>query len=105
MKRTPAVVKLCVHSLLDGNGADDDTILQHNTEHQEDEVEEKHGGTQHLIHLPFTGRDGDDDEEEHEKEQHNGTEEPVAADRYWSETVEHRVQEPWDRKAFVAKTE
>lgn len=73
---------------LDGNGTDDDSILQHNTEHQEDKVEEKHGETQHLIHLPFTRRNGDDDKEEHEEEQHNGAKEPVAADGHWTKIVD-----------------
>lgn len=73
---------------LDGNGADNDAILQHHAEHQENKVEQEHGGTQHLVHLPFAGCDGDDDKEKHDEEQHDGTEEAVAADGHWSQTVE-----------------
>lgn len=71
-----------------GNRADNDAILQHHTKHQEDKVEQEHGGTQHFIHLPLTGRNGDDNKEEHEEQQHNGTEEPIAADSHWSQTMD-----------------
>lgn len=73
---------------LDGNRADNDAILQHHAKHQEDKVEQKHGETQCLIHLPLTGCNGDDNKEKHDKEQHDGTEEPVTADGHWSQTVE-----------------
>lgn len=63
----------------DGHGTYNDSILQHDTEHQENKVEDEHGGSQHFIHPPLTGSDGDSDEEEHEEEQHNGTEQPITA--------------------------
>lgn len=75
----------------DGHGADDDPVLQHDTQHQEDEVQQKHGGAQQLVHLPLAPRDGDDDEEEHQEEQHDGTEESITADRYRGKTVEGRI--------------
>lgn len=89
--------RLCIFALSDGNWADDDAVLEHHAEHQEDEVEEEHGETQHLVHLPFAGCDGDGDKEEHEEEQHDGTEQAVTADGYWSQTVDEREQEPRDR--------
>lgn len=88
-----------VFAVSDGNRADNDAILQHDAKNQEDKVEEKHSEAQHLVHFPFTGCDGDDDEKEHEEEQHDGTEKAVAADSNWSQTVEERVQEPWDGQA------
>lgn len=72
----------------DGNRADNDAVLQHHTKHQEDEVEQEHGETQRFVHLPLTGCDGDDDEEEHEEKEHNGTEEAIAADGNWSQTMD-----------------
>lgn len=75
-------------ALSNGNRADNDAVLEHHAEHQEDEVEEEHGETQHLVHLPFAGCDGDGDKEEHEEEQHDGTEQTVTADSYWSQTVD-----------------
>lgn len=80
----------------DRNRADNDAILQHDAEHQEDKIEEKHSETQELIHLPFTDCDGNYDEKKHDEEQHDGTEKAVAADSHWSQTVDERVQEPWD---------
>lgn len=88
----------------DGNGAGNDAILQHHTEDQEDEVEQEHGGAQHLVHLPLAGGNGDDDKEEHDEEQHDGAEEAVAADGDRSQTVEERVQEPWHWKPFRENT-
>lgn len=87
----------------DGNRADDDPIFQHNTQHQEDKVEEKHGETQHLIHLPFTGCDGDDDKEEHEEEQHDGTEQAVGADGHRLAGMQGSVYKPGDRQAESTK--
>lgn len=84
----------------DRNRAGNDSILQHHAKHQEDEIEQEHGETQRLIHLPLTGRDGDDDKKEHDEEQYDGTEEPVAADGHWSEAVDGREQEPRDWKTF-----
>lgn len=87
----------------DGNWAGDDAILQHHAEHQEDEVEQEHGGAQNFVHLPLAGRDGDDDKEKHDEEQHDGTEEAVAADGDRSQTVEERVEEPRHRKSSRRK--
>lgn len=84
----------------DGNGADNDSVLQQNADHQEEEVQEKHSGSQHLVHLPVTGGNGDDDEEQHEEEQHNGTEESIAANSHWTETMDGREQQPGDRQTF-----
>lgn len=72
----------------DGNGAGNDAILQHHAEHQENKVEQEHGGTQYLVHLPFAGCNRDDDKKKHDEEQHDGTEEAVAADGHRSQTVE-----------------
>lgn len=87
----------------DGNRADNDAILQHHAKHQEDKVEQEHGEAQTLIHLPLTGCNGDDDKNEHDKEQHDGTEEPITADGDWSQTVNRWVQEPRDRQALETK--
>lgn len=87
----------------DGDGADDDAVLQHHAQHQEDKVEQEHGEAQRLVHLPPARPDGDDDEEEHDEEQHDGTEEPVAADRNWGQVVDGGVQEPRDREAVNVK--
>lgn len=71
-----------------GNGTDNDAILQHHAENQENEVKQEHGGAQRLVHPPVTGRDGNDDKEQHDEEQHDGTEEAVAADSDWSQAVD-----------------
>lgn len=78
----------CCRGRSDGNGADNDAIFQHHTKHQENKVEQEHGEPQCLIHLPLAGCNGDDDKEEHDEEQHDGTEEPIAADGDRSQTVE-----------------
>lgn len=72
----------------DGHRTDDDTILKHHTEHQEDEVQQEHGEAQDLVHLPLARRNRDDYKEEHEEKQHNGTEESIAADSHWSKSVD-----------------
>lgn len=72
----------------DGNGTDNHPIFQHHAENQENEVKQEHGGAQRLVHLPITGRDGNDDKEKHDKEQHNSTEEPITADGDWSQAVD-----------------
>ena len=88
VKGMPAVGKASAHvTCSDGNRADNDAILQHHAKHQEDKVEQEHGETQCLIHLPLTGSNRDSDKEEHDEEQHDGTEEPVAADGDGSQTV------------------
>lgn len=72
----------------DGNRTDNHAIFQHHAENQENEVKQEHGGAQCLIHLPVTGGDGNDDNEKHDKEQHDGTEEPIAADGHWGQAVD-----------------
>lgn len=88
------------HLCSDGNGTDNDAIFQHHAENQENEVKQEHGGAQRLVHLPVTGRDGDDDKEKHDKEQHDCTEEPVTADGHRSQAVDGWVQQPRDGKPF-----
>lgn len=78
----------------DGYGALDDLVLQHDADHQEDEVQHEHDEAQQLAHAPLTGRDGDDDEEEHEEEEHDGTEEAIGADLYRTQPAEQWPQEP-----------
>lgn len=78
----------CHRDRLYGNGTDNDAILQHHAENQENEVKQEHGGAQSLVHLPVTGCDGNDDKEKHDEEQHNGTEESVAADSDWGQAVD-----------------
>lgn len=92
----------CRHLFIrsDGNGANNDAIFQHHAQHQENKVKQEHGGPQCLVHLPLAGCNGDGDKEEHYEEQHDGTEESVAADSHWSQTVAERVQEPRDWEPF-----
>lgn len=52
----------------DGHRAHDDFVFQHDTDHQEDKVENEHDETEQLAHAPLAGGDGDDDEEEHDEE-------------------------------------
>lgn len=80
--------------LSDGHRADDDLVLQHDADHQEDEVQHEHDEAQQLAHAPLAGGDGDDDEEEHEKEEHDGAEETVGADLHGAHAAEKRPQEP-----------
>lgn len=82
----------------DGNGADDDLVLQHDADHQEDDVEEEHNEAQQLAHLPLAGGDGDDDDEEHEEEEHDGAEEAVAAHHHGLQTVPQGEHEPRERQ-------
>lgn len=82
----------------DGNGTDNDAIFQHHAENQENEVKQEHGGAQRLVHLPVTGRDGNDDKEKHDEEQHDRAEEPVAADGDRGQAVDGRVHQPRDGK-------
>lgn len=64
----------------DGHRTGNDLVLQHDAEHQEDEVQQEHDEAEQLAHAPLAGGDGDDDEEEHEEEEHDGAEEAVGAD-------------------------
>lgn len=68
-----------LYSRSDGDRAADDFVLQHDTDDEEDEVEQEHSEAQDFAHLPFASRDGHDDEQEHEEQEDNGTEQPVAA--------------------------
>ena len=83
----------------DGHGAGEDAVLQHDAEHQEQEVEQEHGEAQAAAHPPAAGRDGDDDEEEHEEEQHDGAEEAVGVHGDGLVAVRQRVHEPGDGQA------
>lgn len=74
-------------SLSDGDGAGDDLVLQHDADHQEDEVQHEHEEAQKLAHPPLAHSDGHDDEEEHEEEQHDGAEEAVTAYRHGLQVV------------------
>lgn len=98
-KTTLPVASLLVVSLFllsDGNGADEDAVLQHDAQHQEHEVQCEHGQAQLPAHLPAAGGDGDDDEEKHEEEQHDGAEQPVGADADRLAVVKQSVDEPRD---------
>lgn len=70
------------------NRADNDTVFQHHTNHQEDQVEQDHGQAQHPVNLPLTGCNAGYDKEERDEEQHIATEEPIAADGHWSQTMD-----------------
>lgn len=92
--------KSCVTVLFpsDGNRADEDTILQQNTQDEEHKVQYEHGEAQLSAHLPPTGGDGDNDKEEHQEEQHNGAEQAIGADHNWLTVVEQGVYQPRDRQ-------
>ena len=97
---------MCRHGVSsDGHGAGEDAVLQHDAEHQEQEVEQEHGEAQAAAHPPAAGRDGDDDEEQHEEEEDDGTEEPVAAHLHGDEAVCDGVQEPGDRQTVTGATQ
>ena len=48
-------------------------LLNHEMKQQEDEVEQEHDETQHLIHPQLAGRNDDDKEEHEEEEECHGT--------------------------------
>lgn len=89
---------ITLHLCSDGDGTHDDSILQHDTEHQEHKVEDEHGEAQHFVHPPFTGSDGNNDEEEHEEEQHDGTEQPITAHGHRGKGMEEREHQPGHRQ-------
>lgn len=78
----------------DSDGADNDLVLQHDTDDEEDEVEQEHEEAQHFAHAPLTGGDGDNDEEQHDEEEHDGTEQPIAAHLHRLEVVDDVVDQP-----------
>lgn len=78
----------------DGDGADDDFVLQHNADDEEDEVEQEHEKAQKLAHPPLAGRNGQGDEEQHEEEEDDGAEQAVAAHLDRLEVVDDVVDEP-----------
>lgn len=78
----------------DGHRTGDHSVLQHDANHQEDEVQHEHDEAQQLAHAPLARGDGDDDEEEHDEEEHNGAEEAVRADLHRFQTPEEGPQEP-----------
>lgn len=82
------------HSFSDGDWADDDFVLQHDADDEEDEVEQEHEEAQELAHPPLASRDGHDDEEEHEEEQNDSAEQAVAAHLHRLEVVDDIVDEP-----------
>lgn len=82
----------------DGHGTHDDSIFKHHTEHQEHKVEYKHDGSQHFIHPPLTGSDGNNDEEKHKEEQYDGAEEPVTAHLHRSKRMADREHQPRHRQ-------
>lgn len=82
------------HSFSDGDWADDDFVLQHDADDEEDKVQQEHEEAQELAHPPLASRDGYDDEEEHEEEQDDGAEQAVAAHLHRLEVVDDIVDEP-----------
>lgn len=80
--------------LLDGDRANNDFILQHDTDDQEDKVEQEHEEAQKLAHSPPANCDGDYDEEEHEEEEDDGAEQAIAAHLDWLKIIDDVVQEP-----------
>lgn len=88
------VIQTFPWSSSDGDGTGDDLVLQHDADHQENEVKHEHEEAEQLAHSPLAGSDGDDDEDEHEEEQHDGTEQAVTAHRHWLQVVKERVEQP-----------
>lgn len=86
------------HFLSDGDRADDNFVLQHDTDNEEDKVEEEHEEAQELAHSPLTSRDGYDDKEEHKEEEDDGAEQAIAAHHYWLEVIYDIVEEPGEGK-------
>ena len=84
--------------LSDGDGADDDFVLQHDTDDEEDKVEQEHEKAQELAHSPLASRDGYDDEEKHEEEENDGAEQAVAAHLHRLEVIDDVVDEPGEWK-------
>lgn len=82
----------------DGDGAGDDLVLQHDTDHEENEVKHEHWEAESLAHFPLAHGDGDDDKDEHEEEQYDGAEQTITAHRYWLQVVKGRVEQPGERQ-------
>lgn len=57
---------------VDLEGAHEEFVLEHEGDGDENEVEQKHGETEALVHLPPEARDGHDDEQQHHEEDRYG---------------------------------
>lgn len=88
----------------DGHRTGYDLVLQHDADHQEDEIQHEHDEAEQLAHAPLAGSDGDDDKEEHEEEEHDGTEEAVGADLHRFHAAEKGPHEPGERQPANTQT-
>ena len=79
---------------LDGDRAHENFVFQGDADHQEHEVEAKHDEAEDFVHPPFAEGDGENDKKQHDEEKDDGTEEAIAADSHWAESVDDGVEEP-----------
>jgi hypothetical protein len=79
---------------LDGDRAHENFVFQEDADHQEHEVEAKHDEAEDFVHPPFAEGDGENDKKQHDEEKDDGTEEAIAADSHWAESVDDGVEEP-----------
>lgn len=79
---------------LDGDRALENFVFQEDADHQEREVEAKHDEAEDFVHPPLAEGNGEDDKEQHDEEEDDGTEEAIAADSHWLESVDDGVEEP-----------
>lgn len=88
---------------LDGDRANENFVFQEDADHQEHEVEAKHDEAEDFVHPPFAEGDGENDKKQHDEEKDDGTEEAIAADSHWAESVDDGVEEPgqWEPHSDV----
>lgn len=89
---------------LNRHRAGNDLVLQHDADHQEDEVQHEHDEAEQLAHAPLAGGNGDDDKEQHEEEEHDCAEEAVGADLHGCHAAEKGPQEPGERQSASTQT-
>lgn len=79
---------------LDGDRALENSVFQEDADDQEHEVEAKHDETEYFVHSPFAEGNGENDKQQHDEEKDDSTEEAIAADSHWLESVDDGVEEP-----------
>ena len=76
---------------------DEGAVLESERHGHEDEIEEEHGDTERLVHLPAETGDGQHHEAQHPEQDQHGTRHARTVDLH--RTVEHhRVQKPRQRQ-------
>lgn len=78
----------------DCNGADNNSVLQHDTDNKENKVQQKHEKAQTLAHSPLASGNGHDDKQQHEEEKDDGAEQAIAAHLHWLQVIDNVEKEP-----------